>query len=605
MAPRLLNRCGVGGIIGKLSFDPQEPLAQAVLEGMLDTFVRRGHEEHGVFMAPGIALGWCGSSCSTIAQGALSEIERRDDRAPASPVGTTERQNVRAVADSSISNAEYLRAQLEQLGRDLREHSDSELIAHAYAVWGLRCVERFRGPFACAIWDERARRLILARDHVGIRPLYFALLPSHGVVFASEIQALLHDPGVGREWCPEAIDAYLALGYIPAPLTAYGRISKLEPAHVVVVEGRRLRVEQYWDLPPATTTATPEARISAIDECLRATVDRELTDGYVNGVLYSGGTASSVLLSAIPRAAMTVVTTVAIEQEPSELARSYDAASHLGHVRLLEASTLPIPALATELGAHFEEPIADPSAIAQFAVCVAARRHTDCALAAHGAGVLWAGHARHAVNSLWDDFHRRAIYTRGFAWHVRDAHPFARHRELYASRDTADPLERALYVDARTFLPDSTLASMDRASLAAGLRLRLPFLDRDLVELAAGTPTALKQCGRIGMYALRRLLMRRLPRALMPAPPPCPPQHQWLRTALASMVPSVLLAPRFDGRGIVCRPALAQLWDEHRDGRRDHSHRLWSLLMLEFWFREFIDGDAAEEPLEYAVVKVA
>ena len=315
-----------------------------------------------------------------------------------------------------------------------------------------------------------------------------------------------------------------------------------------------------------------------------------------------------------------------------------------------------MPVLARQLAAHFGEPIADPSAITQFATCVAARLRTDCALSGHGAAVLLAGYARHRIErieaavrtfaapfatlgaplarslqdsvkgarafshlalpaadayaikhayGLWDDRHRRAIYTRGFAWEVREANPFVRHLELYASRVTGSALDRALYVDAHTCLPDNTLATAECAARAAGIDVRFPFLDREVVECAASIPGRLKQRGHTGMYVLRRLLGRQLPPALMPSARRPRVPHLWLREALASMVPAVLLSPRFDGRGIVSRPALRQLWSEHRDGRSNHSHRLWSLLMLEFWFREFIDGDAADLPLEYAMVKAA
>lgn len=637
----------MSGIIGKLSFDPEEPLVRAVLERMLDACVERAHlasagqSTKAVYDAPGIALGWCGA---------------QDARAPGAPFGVNERLTVRVVADSMLTNAADVRAQLEARSHRFRGPSDSELIAHAYEEWGPRCVERLRGPFACAVWDEDARHLMLARDHIGIRPLYFALLPGHGVVFASEIRALLHDPGVGRQWCPDAIDAYLALGYVPAPLTAYRRVSKLEPAHLFLAEGRRLRVEQYWDLPTATTSVALDDRLGALDGYLRAAIGRDRNEERAGGILYSGSTASSVLLAAATRTAGPAVT-VGIEQDGSELARSYAAARHLGHARELEVVAPDAPLLADEFTAHCDEPIADPSAIVQFAVCRAARRHVDRASTAHGASVLWAGYARHRVErvelavrtwlggpfatmsaqlarsfrgsvkgaralshlalppagacavkhayGLWDDEHRRNIYTRDFAWQVRDANPFSRHLELYAAHESGDALERALYVDTRTFLPDSALASADRAALAAGLHLDFPFLDREIVALAAATPSSLKQRGSTGMHPLRRLLLRQLPRTLMPPARPQPPRHMWLRAALAAMVPAMLLATRFDCRGIVSRPALRKLWEEHRSGRHDHSHRLWSLLMLEFWFRELIDGDAAAEPLEYAVLKVA
>ncbi len=416
-----------------------------------------------------------------------------------------------------------------------------------------------------------------------------------------------------------------------------------------------------WDLPRPAAAGTLEETASALEHRLRGAVRGQLEDANVTGVLYTGGTASSVLLTTVPQGSsapgasrrMTTVT-VALEQELSELARAHAAGAALCHTPEIEVATPDMSVLATRLASRFDEPIADPSAVAQYATCVAARLHVDSALTAHGAAALWAGYARHRVERVesalrgwlaapfasvgarvgrslqdsikgaralshlglrpadacavkhsygfWDEEHRRQLYTRGFAWEVRDANPFARHLELYAARDGADALDRALYVDIRTFLPDSRLAVAERSALAAGVRLRFPFLDRDFVEFAATIPSAHKQQGATGMLALRELLSRRLPPALMPHAHRRGAHHPWLPGALAAMVPSVLLAPRFDGRGIVSRPALKLLWEEHRTGRRDHAHRLWSLLMLEFWFREFIDGDAAEEPAEYAVL---
>lgn len=197
------------------------------------------------------------------------------------------------------------------------------------------------------------------------------------------------------------------------------------------------------------------------------------------------------------------------------------------------------------------------------------------------------------------------MYTRRFAWQVRDTNPFRRHLELYDARGSSDALERALYVDARTCLPDGVLASATAAARAAGLALRFPFLDDELVTLAAMTPSRFKQRGGTGMRALRQLLAGKVPRALMPPLRARPAPRLWVHAALTSMVPDVLFAPRFDGRGIVSRPALCRLWEEHRAGRHDHARRLWSLVMLELWFRTCVDGDAEAEPLEYAVLKAA
>ncbi|HEY3091455.1 MAG TPA: asparagine synthase-related protein [Vicinamibacterales bacterium] len=592
----------MGAIIGRLSFDRAEILERSVLDRMLDASASGPLEARSLFAAPGIALGWCGAARP---QGV-------------SPIGASDRQNIRAVSDSQLTNAGELRSELEREGHRFHARTDEELIAHAYDRWGTRGFERLRGPFACAVWDEPRRRLILARDHIGIRPLYFALLHGHGVVIASEISALMQDPGVARDWCPGGIDAYLALGYIPAPLTAYRRVSKLEPAHFLIVDGRRLHVEEFWDLPVPSKTSSPEDVAWALKGALKSAVRRDLKDHKHAGLLYSGGIASCALLSAAP-AACGVPITVDIDQDASELTRSDAAAAHLGRVRELETVAAPTPSLIEELTAISGEPIGDPSAVTQFAICKAAAKHADVALSAHGASVLWAPNARRRALlarfmrpgdlrtakltwRLWDDEQRRSIYTRPFAWEVREANPFLRHLERYASRLTNDPVDRAMYVDARTCLPDNTLALAGRAAAAAGISLRYPFLDRQMVELATFTPTSLKQCGRMAMHALRTLLMPQLPARLLPPAVRQPPRHLWLPGALAMLVPKMLLGPRFDGRGIVSRPALRRLWNEHLSARTDHSRRLWALLMLEFWFRDFIDGDAAAEPLEYAVL---
>jgi len=530
--------------------------------------------------------------------------------------GVNERRTIRVVTDSSLTNADELRALLESRGHQFHTHTEAELIAHAYEEWGPQAVARLRGPFACAVWDAEAHRLVLARDHIGRRRVYYALIPG-GLAFASEIQLLLEDHGVGREWSPEAIDAYLALGYVPAPLTAYRRISKLEPAQLLQVDGRRLHLEQYWDVPAATpASAALDDRLATLDARLRTVLQQPASAA--PALLYSGSTASTVLLAA-STPGVTVPVTIDVDEDASALTRSDAAATWLGHSRQLELTAPEAMTLATEFASCVHEPIADPAAVVQLAVLHAARCHADSAFAAHGGSTLWAGHTAHQVEriggrisnardarrvySSWDDQLRRGIYTRDFSWQVREADPFSRHLALHALHPSDSALERGVYVDLRTSLADNTLLSADRAAAAAGVSLRLPFLDRDLVVLAATTPSAVKQRGLTGMHALRRLLLRRLPRNLMPPARRPIAHHTWLRGALAALVPDVLLVPRFDGRGIVSRVALRRLWEDHRRGRHDYARHLWSLLMLEFWFRQCVDGEAAGEPLEYAVLK--
>lgn len=591
----------MGGIIGKLSFDPEERLARPVLEQMLEAVADPGTRGRVLHSDGGIALGCCADDDVSSAQTATAHVH--------------------VVADSRLTNARELGALLASLGHALTTFGDAEIIAHAYLQWGDACTERLRGAFACAIWDERDRRLLLARDQAGLRPLAFAVLPGHGVVFASEIRALLQDPGVAREWCPIAVDAYLALGYVPAPLTAFRRVSKLEPAQRLIVDGRRLRTETYWDLPEpehrwghsasSIERLTPEIA-AALEGALRRVIRRDVAEG-VTGTLYSGGLASASLIVAGAAQAGDVVT-IADARDTTEVAHGCDMARRLDCDLQVEITTPDVPVAIRQVASSLPEPVADPFAITQYAVCAAARPYTGCAFAAHGASALWGGTRPHgggiadAVRN-WtqspEAHDRRALYTRTFAWQVRDANPFARHLELYSSRDTADPLERALYVTARTMLPDSRLVTAACAAAAAGMRLQFPFLDHTTLELACQVPMSLRHQGTGRLPVLRAILERRVPASMLPAAAAAVATPSWLRDAVGALVPSTLLGPRFDCRGIVSRPALMALWQEHLDGRADHAHRLWSLLMLEFWFREHIDGDAAEEPLEYAVLKAA
>ena len=625
----------MGGIVGKLTFDRDVQISRATTARMIDAVQHRGGASSGAYHAPGIALGWCNHAALPFADAARNETA-----------------TIHAVADAELTNAAPLRGQLERLGHFVETTSDAELMAHAYEEWGDACVERFSGPFACAIWDERERRLLLARDHVGVRPLAFALLHGDGVVFASEIKALLQDPSVGRELNPEAIDAYLALGYVPAPLSIYRRVSKLEPAHTLVVEGRRLSTRQYWDFPfAAPVERQRDHAIDVLEAQLRAAVGAHIRDGHA-GVLHSGGVASSAILATLPRGRSAVA--VGVEQEPADLVRMAGASHHLGLHTDIDLATPVAAEVGRALAWHFDEPAGDPAAVAQYAVFVAARNHVEIALSGHGAGALWAGYARHRIERIeaemrtllvgplarlgghlgralgesvkgarvlahltlpppgacatkhaygyFEDEWRHRVYTRRFAWQVREANPLARHIDLYQRCPSNDPLTRALYVDARTWLPDSRLTIADRASAAASLRLRYPFLDRELVEVASTMPNSLKLHGTTGMYAVRQVAARRLPEMYMPPTRRLAPARPWLAAALTALVPNVLLHERFDNRGIFSRPALATLWDEHRSRRRDHAHRLWSVLMLEFWFREFIDGDAAVHPAEYALL---
>jgi hypothetical protein len=502
----------VGGIIGKLSFERHVAISHSTVQRMIDAVAHRDggapRRYRTTYLGHGIALGSCDASVG-------------DEGGASGP----------------------------------------------YEEWGDACVDRFAGPFAVAIWDEMRRRLVLARDPSGIRPLCFAF-DGRGVVFASETTPLLQDPSVGREWQPEAIDAYLARGYVPAPFTIFRRISKLEAAHLLVVEGRRLSTRRYSDLLQGTCGRTAEREeVDRLESGLRTSV-ASLADSSAACVLTSGGVASTAILALLPRGGTAV--TIGIDRDPADLDRVLRIAAHLGLRSEIDVAVIDPAEIMRQLAGYFDEPAADPALVSQYAVFAAARRYTGVALPGHAAAPV-----RDEGRRLFDEALRHRLYTRRFAAQVVGS--------VSVSRDAGVP---------GATLADSELAVADRTASAAGLRLRHPFLDRGVIS----------SMGAARMDALRQLVGRHVPAPLLPAGDPAGSIPRWLSAAVRSLVPHILLGERFDTRGIFSRPALQAFWAEHQRGHHDHTHRLWSLLMLECWAREFIDGDAAAQPAEAAVL---
>jgi asparagine synthetase B (glutamine-hydrolysing) len=531
----LLNWLSVGGIIGKLSYEHDEALAHPALERMLDAVWHRGADSRGIRLAQGVALGWRGEEPS------------RDVDLPSTVV-----RSIMAVADTALTNTAALRDALTRVGRAVGHASDAELLAHAYDEWGDRCIAQLQGPFAVAIWDGRRRRLLLARDRAGARPLYYAMLHGHGVVFASTIRALLQDPGVSREWSPAAIDAYLAYGCVPAPLTPYERVSKLEPAQCLIVEGRRYHVDTYWTPDDGDCGSGGRDTAEDFTATLQTVISEQPDEA---GILYSGGPASAALVACAPTRR---VLTVGVDQDTRDLARAYALAQSLGSNPQLEIATPDVTGLAGDVASCLDEPSADPSLVTQLAVFRSMGAHVHRAIAGHGAQALWSERA--PAPTPWPASDRLALYTRRFAGDVHDK-PAPRPTRLQG------------------------LAIASSLAREAGIDLRFPHADPRLIALAHRGHSH-------GAAALRELA--RLRQGHGEAGRRRRPQHTWLRTAVNALTPKLLLAGQFDGRGMVLPSALRQLWDEHRLGRHDHTRRFWSLLMLELWFREYVDGDGIE-----------
>jgi asparagine synthase (glutamine-hydrolysing) len=604
---------------------------------MADRLVHRGPDAAGYYVGRGVGL----------AHRRLSILDVAAGKQPlANEDGT-----VWVAFNGEIYNFKQLRRELAARGHTFRTQSDTEVIVHAYEEWGADCVQRFRGMFAFALWDDRSRRLLLARDRVGIKPLYYAETPD-GLLFASEIKAILEDPGVDRSWDPEALDAYLTLLYIPSPKTIYREIRKLPAGHVLVAEPGQIAIRQYWDLEfrskDGAIDEPQEMRyLEELDAQLSDAVSSHLVSDVPLGAFLSGGIDSTAVVAYMAQAADAPVIASSVgfnERAHNELDKARAVAAHLGCEHFTKVIVPRVADLLPRLAWHFDEPFADSSAVPTYYVSAVARERVTVALSGDGGDELWAGYPWHRVErwesrarrwlgrtgceiagrighqlplavkgarslrhlglsgvdacaskygyEQFDAAAKRNLYSDGFATSCRDSDPFASARRAYETCQSSDPLDRVMYVDVKTYLADDILTKVDRMSMAVSLESRVPLLDHQLMEFAATVPSSLKLRGRTSKYLLRRILERRVPSAIVNGPKHgfTVPVGEWLRGPLASMTTDLLFDGRLASRGLFRADGLRRLWNEHRTGRRDHRHRLWSLLMLELWFREFIDG---------------
>jgi asparagine synthase (glutamine-hydrolysing) len=628
------------GIAGRFNDDPLRPVHRDLLEAMTNAVAHRGPDAAGYYLGPGIGLGHRRLSIIDLATG---------DQPLSNEDGT-----VWTVFNGEIYNFAEVRANLIARGHRFKTGSDTEIIVHGYEQWGERCVDQFRGMFAFAVWDCANRRLLLARDRLGVKPLYYAALPGRGIVFGSELKSLLEDPDVPRDWEPEAIDAYLTLLYIPAPATVYRGIRKLPPAHVLVAERGILRVSRYWDLPFTGDgdAAREAAYLDQLDSLLTESVRLRQVSDVPLGAFLSGGVDSSAVAAYMVETSHRPPVTISVGFDHAaydELAHAKRVAEHLGCEFHPRTVTPDIVALLPRLAWHFDEPFGDSSAVPTYYVSKEARALVTVALSGDGGDELWAGYTRHRVEhweqrararlgsaasaagtlaqalpisvkgaralrhlattsadayaikhayGMFEPDAKMRLYSPDFRRTVRHADPLATFRDLYARCTSTDPVDRALYVDVHTYMVDDILTKVDRMSMAVSLEAREPLLDHRLLEFAARVPTSLKLREGRGKYLLRKVLDRRIPRAILERGKHGfeAPIGEWLRGPLAPMTGDLLCDGRLRERGLFNDREITRLWREHRAGDADHRHRLWQLVMLELWFRQFIDRAPAAQP---------
>jgi asparagine synthase (glutamine-hydrolysing) len=608
---------------------------------MTDTLVHRGPDDEGFYLSGSLGLG----------HRRLSIIDLEGGHQPIA----NEDQTVWVVFNGEIYNFGDLHEELINKGHVFKTRSDTETIVHLYEEEGENCFQRLRGMFAIAIWDARNRKLILARDRVGKKPLFY-FYDGARVAFASEMKAILKVPGVPREIDIQAVSDYFSFLYIPTPKSIFKNICKVRPGHYVVVSDRGIREAQYWDISFAQKVGLTEKQWGErVLEAYREAVRLRLMSEVPLGAFLSGGIDSSSVVALMAGLINGPVTTCAIgfmEKEFNELDYARVIASQFKTEHYEEIVQPDAVGIVEKLAWHYDEPFADSSAIPTYYVSKVAREHVTVALSGDGGDENFAGYRRYyfdrrenAVRALLPGAIRQPIFGTLAALYpkadwaprifrgkatlenlsrspiegyfrsisavqaelkdqvlhpdvVRELSGYASVdvlREHYDRADTDDPLSRIQYLDIKTYLTDDILVKVDRASMAHSLEVRAPLLDHKLMELVASIPASLKLRGRNGKYILKKALAKILPDAVVHRKKMgfAVPLARWFRTDLKELAHSVIFSRDHDG--LLNESTIQRVWHEHQSGLRDRSTELWTVLMFRLWQRQFL-GNHCNEP---------
>ena len=623
------------GICGKFYFDDERP-DSALVERMRDSMLHRGPDDGGLYSGSKAVLG----------HRRLSIIDLNSGHQPLS----NEDGTVWIVFNGEIYNYKEIGAELAAKGHILRTKSDTEVIVHLYEDLGPSCVEKLRGMFAFAIWDEKNRSLFVARDRVGIKPLYYSL-NAKSFSFASEIKGLLVDPDVSQELAPEMIDRFLTFSYLPGAQTLFRAIQKLPPGHCLIVKNGCCEMKQYWDLDFREDESLTEAEAERqLVELLSDSVKSHMIADVPVGVLLSGGLDSTAVLSFAVENTPRKINTFTVGFSESGLAdeRPYAqvAARHFGtehHEMTITASEFS--AWMPKYVWHMEEPVCEPPAIALYYVSKLAKDYVKVLLSGEGGDEAFAGYSNYR-NLMWlertkqllSSFPQRAVgglaaisallprnrfgkyarlmplrfpdyyysrtandarsvrrgfgrlYSDDFAKIVNRDFSLEPVRQLQSRVQHGDVVNAMLYIDTKSWLPDDLLIKADKMTMANSLELRVPLLDHRVLEFAASLPAGMKINGCNTKYLAKKALAKRVPRSIVArkkAGFPVP-YESWLRTSMRNWVNDILDDRRTRMRGYFNPERVREFMDRH-ETEPGLSKQIFSLVTLELWHRAFLD----------------
>ena len=620
-------------------FGSEATVSPALVKAMADTMYHRGPDDEGYYVSGPIGLGFR----------RLSIIDLQRGHQPVS----NEDGTVQIIFNGEIYNFQELREFLLGKGHVFKTQSDTEVIVHLYEELGPQCLEKLRGMFAFALWDENTKTLFLARDRVGIKPLYYCLTDT-SLVFASEIKAILADPSIVREIAPEMIDRFLTFLYLPGQETLLKGIRKLAPGHYLLVRDGKAVIEQYWDLCFAEPTRSQSLKDAEADlrSLLAEAVELHMIADVPVGVLLSGGVDSTGVLSFAVNGTDKEISSFTVGFSGGEVAdeRPYArlAAETFGTRHYdMTISAKDFAAFLPQYVWHMEEPVCEPPAVALYYVSKLARNHVKVLLSGEGGDEAFAGYSNYRnlvwlervkrglsplngaaarglsfadsllhvpgmakyvtlMNDRFPDYyysrtsnpHRNAgnglgnVYSADFEQSIDREHSLAPVRELQAHVRGQNTLDAMLYIDTKTWLPDDLLIKADKMTMANSVELRVPLLDHRVLEFAASLPPSFKLKGFNLKYILKSVLSQKIPKEIRDRKKtgfPVP-YESWLRNDLKDVVWAVLTDRRSVERGYFRKEAIEGLLRANSNGA-NYSKEIFSLLSFELWQRAFLERE--------------
>ena len=624
--------CGITGVFdtrGKSAINPK------ILRAMNQSQMHRGPDEEGLHLEPGLGLG----------HRRLSIIDLASGQQPL----FNEDGTVAVVFNGEIYNFQDLIPELQALGHKFSTRCDTEVIVHAWEAWGESCVDRFRGMFAFALWDRKRETLFMARDRLGVKPLYYSILSDGTLLFGSELKTIVAHPGFQPRISPFAVEEYFALGYVPEPRTIYQDAFKLPPGTTLtVVRGKPVAPPKtYWDVPFKPIVISEQDAAEELIVRLRESVKLRMISEVPIGAFLSGGVDSGAVVAMMSQLSGSSVNTCSIgfddpkfdeTRYAARVAEQYKTNHHVQHVNPNDFS------LVDQLAALYDEPFADSSALPTYRVCEVARRHVTVALSGDGGDENLAGYRRyrfhmaeerfrgllphglrhpifgalgrlypkadwaprmfrakttfeslardsvsayfHSVSMLSDGL-RAQLFSREFKQSLQGYGAVEVLRRHAKNAPTSHPLSLIQYLDMKTYLPGDILTKVDRASMAHSLEVREPLLDHPMVEWISGLSPEYKLRGGEGKHIFKKALGNYLPEDILYRPKMgfAVPLAAWFRGPLKDRIEKAVLSETLADSGIFNRQFLVRMLEDHRSGRRDYSTPLWSVLMFESFLK--------------------